>query len=161
MNAVRTQQSLEAVLTGEIQCTEQLLRSLESERTALAGRDMAALARSTEQKLEYTQRLEALEREREQLLSELGFCGNPADLGEWFGNLPQAAPGLHKLWQQILANTEACRTSNLANGGILEANRQHVEQALSILRGQIGSTSLYDPNGGTGHPLGQRELGKV
>ena len=36
-----------------------------------------------------------------------------------------------------------------------------VEQALSILRGQTGSTSLYDPNGGTAGPLGQRELGKV
>lgn len=161
MHAERTQQSLEAVLNQELECTESLLASLETERAALAGRDANALARSTEAKLAQIQRLESLEGQREHLLAALGFAGEPADLGSWLGNLPGTQRRLHGLWQRILANTEACRTANLTNGGILEANRQHVEQALSILRGQVGSTSVYASNGETASSLGQRDLGKV
>jgi len=161
MHAERTQQSLEAVLSEEVLCTEHLLKSLESERAALTRRDSNALGRSTEEKLAHVQKLETLERDRERLLSELGFTGDPEQLAEWLDHQPQAARGLRELWQQVLANTRACRTSNLTNGGILEASRQHVEQALAVLRGHTGSASTYDPNGATPSSLGQRELGKV
>jgi flagella synthesis protein FlgN len=156
MHAERMQHPLEVVLVQEVECTERLLKSLETERSALAGRDTAALARSTEEKLEHTQKLERLERERERLLAEMGFAGDLADLNKCFESLPGKTHSLRALWQQILANTEACRTSNLTNGGILEASRQHVEQALCILRGQSGAPSLYDPKGETAPYLGQR-----
>lgn len=152
---------LEAVLAQEVACTESLLKSLQTERSALAARDSALLARSTGEKLQHTEKLDALERERERLLAEMGFGSECPDLSKCFERLPSNAHTLHILWQQILANAEACRTSNLTNGGILEANRQHVEQALCILRGQAGSPSVYDPKGETAPHLGQRELGKV
>jgi len=161
MDAEGMQHRLEAVLTQEVECTKRLLKSLETERLALAQRDMTALTQSTEEKLKHTQQLETLERERERLLSETGFTGDGADLSEYFESPAGKTHRLHDLWQQILSNTEACRTSNLTNGGILEASRQHVEQALCILRGQAGSPSLYDPKGETAPHLGQRELGKV
>ncbi len=160
MPAEGTQHPLEAVLTQEVECTERLLESLQAERSALTHRDMAALAQSTEQKITHTEQLEALEQERESLVSELGFGGDAATLIRCFESLPCDA-SLRRLWQQILINMEACRSSNLTNGSILEAGRQHVEQALCILRGQSGSPSLYDPNGETTAQLGQRELGKV
>jgi len=161
MYAEGIQRSLEAVLTQEVECTERLLKSLETERSALAQRDMTALARSTEDKLAQTQQLEALEQERERLVASMGFTGKAADLSDCFAGLPGMTHNLLDLWQQVLANTEACRKHNLTNGGILEASRQHVEQALCILRGQAGSPSLYNPNGETAPHLGQRELGKV
>ena len=161
MHAEGMQHSLEAVLTQEVECTERLLESLETERSALAQRDITVLAQSTEEKLQRAQQLEALEQERQRLLAGMGFTGDVADLSKYFESLPGNTHRLRDLWQQILANTEACRTSNLTNGGILEASRQHVEQALCILRGQAGSPSLYDPNGETAPHLGQRELGKV
>ena len=161
MHAEGMQHALEAVLTQEVECTERLLKSLETERSALAQRDMTALARSTEDKVAQIQALETLERERERLLAEMGFTGKVTDLNEYFQALPGKTQRLRELWQQLLANTEACRKDNLTNGGILEASRQDVEQALCILRGQAGSPSLYDPNGETAPHLGQRELGKV
>jgi len=161
MHAEGMQYSLEAVLTQEVECTERLMKSLDAERSALANRDMTALARSTEDKLVQTQELEELEQQRERLLAGMGFTGKVTDLSEYFQTLPGKTHGLRELWQQVLANTEACRKDNLTNGGILEASRQHVEQALCILRGQAGSPSLYDPNGETASHLGQRELGKV
>mgnify|MGYP000007610944 FL=1 len=161
MHAERMPHALQAVLTQEVECTERLLESLETERSALAQRDMSALAGSTEQKLALTQRLETLEQDRERLLAGMGFSGQKSELSAYLATHTGATQGLRDLWAQVLANTEACRKANLANGGILEASRQHVERALCILRGQAGSPSLYDPNGATAPHLGQRELGKV
>ena len=161
MHAEGMPHALQAVLTQEVECTERLLESLETERSALVQRDMSALAGSTEQKLALTQRLETLEKEREQLLAGIGFTGQAPELSAYLATHAGATLRLRDLWQQVLANTEACRNANLTNGGILEVSRQHVEHALCILRGQAGSPSLYDPNGETAPHLGQRELGKV
>jgi flagella synthesis protein FlgN len=160
MHAEGKQRTLEAVFAEELECTSRLLASLNAERAALTKRDMAALPRIIETKLLNTQRLENLEKERERLLAEHGFDNDSAGLRQCFEHLPEG-PRLRQQWQQILASTEACRTSNLTNGGILEAGRHHVEQALAVLRGQSGTPALYDPKGEATANLGQRDLGKV
>ena len=160
MAATVAQQALEHLLIQEVQCTERLLACLNAERTALAQRDMDALEQTTGEKLQHTLELEQLDRQREDLLSQLGFATDAEGLRQCFKRLPQA-DNLKRLWQQILSNLDACRNGNLTNGGILEAGRQHVEQALSILRGQCGTPSLYKSGGDTTADLGRRELGKV
>jgi flagellar biosynthesis/type III secretory pathway chaperone len=135
---------------------------LHAERTALTKRDMSALEQTTQNKLKYTQKLEKLEQQREQLVAGLGFGSDAASLKCCFESLPQT-DALTRLWQQVLANVDACRDGNLTNGSILEAGRRHVEQALLILRGQgqAGSSSVYSSNGDRPANLSQRELGKV
>jgi len=160
MQAKKTQHPLETVLAQEAECTGHLLECLEAERSALGRRDLALLEKTTQGKLQYTRQLEQLEAQREALVSELGFRSGPDTLLDCFKSLPQADK-LIQLWKQVLDNTQACQTGNLTNGGILESSRQHVEQALSILRGQSGAPSLYDPKGDASANLGQRELGKV
>jgi len=160
MSAEGTQQSLQRVLTQEAQCSEHLLACLQAERRALAQRDMDALQNNTREKLQYTEQLEQLERQRETLVAELGFGTGSSELKHCFDSLAQRDQ-LQHLWQQVLNNIEACRDGNLTNGGILEAGRQHVERALCILRGQSGAPALYNPNGDTSADLGRRELGKV
>ncbi len=160
MQAERTQHPLEKILAQEALCTGRLLEYLEAERSALSRRDLELLEQTTRAKIQYTRQLEELEAQREALVRELGFASGPDTLLDCFKSLPQADK-LIQLWKQVLDNTQACQTGNLTNGGILESNRQHVEQALSILRGQSGTPSLYDPNGDTSANLGQLELGKV
>jgi len=160
MQAERTQQSLQDVLTREIQYTERLLVCLDAERTALTQRDLKALEKTTQDKIQHTRQLEQLDQQRQKLVSELGFTADADGLRRCFDSLPQADT-LKQLWQQILTNLEACQTSNLTNGGILESGRQHIEQGLRILRGQSATPSLYDPQGDTSADLGRRELGKV
>ncbi|MEA2078455.1 MAG: flagellar protein FlgN [Pseudomonadota bacterium] len=160
MQAERTQQSLEDALTREVQCTERLLACLEAERSALTQRDLQTLEKTTQDKIQHTQLLEQLDQQRQKLVSELGFATDAEGLRHCFNSLPRADTLKH-LWQQILSNIEACQTGNLTNGGILEAGRQHIEDALRILRGQSATPSLYDPNGDTAANLGQRDLGKV
>jgi len=160
MHAEGTQHPLEKILEQEIQCTGHLLECLEAERSALTRRDLDLLEKTTRGKIQYTRQLEELEQQRAALVTELGFVSGPDTLLDCFKSLPQADNLLH-LWKQVLDNTQACQAGNLTNGGILESGRQHVEQALSILRGQSGTPSLYDTTGGTSANLGQRELGKV
>jgi flagella synthesis protein FlgN len=161
MQAEGTRPTLESVLREEVRCTEGLLSCLETERSALTARDMNALQVSTGEKLDHTRRLEQLELQREALITQLGFDTDPDSLQRCFRSQPGAAK-LTQLWQQVLNNIEACQTCNLTNGGILESSRQHIEQALCILRGQTDNATLYNPAGGnTATDLGQRELGKV
>ncbi len=160
MNAEGTQQSLQDILVQEAQCSERLLTCLQAERRALSQRDMDALQQTTEEKLQLSQQLEQLEQQRENLVARLGFSNNRDSLEQCFNSLPQR-DSLKQSWQQVLDNIEACRDGNLTNGGILEVGRQHVEQALSILRGQSGGPALYSPSGNTEADLGRRELGKV
>jgi len=154
------QHPLETTLTQEVECTRQLLDCLEAERTALIARDMDTLEVTTRDKLDCSRKLEELEARRESLVQSLGFGNTPDSVRQCFKSLPCAGQ-LLRLWQQILDNIEACKAGNLANGGILESSRRHVEQALSILRGQTGAPAVYAPDGETRAALGQRELGKV
>lgn len=154
------QHPLETTLTQEVECTRQLLDCLESERAALVERDMEALETTTRKKFDCSKQLEQLETRRGTLIESLGFENTRDSLQRCFRTLPCADRLLH-MWAQILKNIESCQTSNLANGGILESGRQHVEQALGILRGQTGAPSVYAQDGEARASLGQRELGKV
>jgi len=151
---------LETTLTQEVECTRQLLDCLKSERAALIERNMEALETTTREKFDCSKQLEQLESRRASLIESLGFENTPDSVQRCFKSLPCAKQLLH-LWAQILENTESCQTGNLTNGGILESGRQHVEQALGILRGQTGAPAVYAQDGEARANLGQRELGKV
>ena len=151
---------LEITLSQEVECSRELLDCLESEQAALLKRDLESLEITTNRKFDCSQQLEQLEIRRDALIKSLGFENTPGKLPQCFTTLP-CAEQLSRLWAQLLENIEACQTRNLTNGGILEAGRQHVEQALGILRGQTGAPSVYAQDGEARANLGQRELGKV
>ncbi|MFZ0470579.1 MAG: flagellar export chaperone FlgN, partial [Thiogranum sp.] len=87
MAATVAQQALEHLLIQEVQCTERLLACLNAERTALAQRDMDALEQTTGEKLQHTLELEQLDRQREDLLSQLGFATDAEGLRQCFKRL--------------------------------------------------------------------------
>ncbi|TCK18876.1 flagellar biosynthesis/type III secretory pathway chaperone [Thiogranum longum] len=160
MHSEGNRHPLETTLAQEVECSRQLMGCLDSERSALIERDLDALETTTQQKLDCSQQLEQLETRRGSLVESLGFENTPDSLQRCFKTLP-CAERLSTLWQQVLGNIESCRATNLSNGSILESGRQHVEQALCILRGQTGAPSVYAQDGETRANLGQRELGKV
>ncbi|MCO6412036.1 MAG: flagellar protein FlgN [Thiogranum sp.] len=160
MQAERTQHELQSVLQQEAICSEQLLDTLDAERAALVNRDIDALEIAIQHKLKHSQQLDKLDRQRGNILSGLGFASDHDSIKRCFESLPNAGE-LTGLWQQVLDNVSKCQIGNLTNGGILEAGRQQVDQALRILRGQHGTPTLYNPLGETSADLGRRELGKV
>lgn len=160
MNTEQNTQALEQILRQQVTCSALLLECLKFERDALSKRDMDELEKFTNDKLEHTQVLEQLELKREGYLSERGYSNDVGGMQQCCRALPQSDL-LLALWDEIMGNIQACQASNMTNGGILELGRKHVEQALSILRGQNNTPSVYNTNGSTSPHLGQRELGKV
>ncbi len=160
MSPNEAQQSMQNLLEQEVQCTELLLEILATERTALTERDVAVLEATTNDKVNYYQKLEALASQRTQLVSELGFKTDRAGIEQCFQSLPETEQ-LVANWQRLAGNIDECRNSNLVNGSVLEAGRQQVEQALGILRGQGGIPGVYTPNGMASGNLGHRKLGEV
>lgn len=160
MHAQRMQQQLEAILERQAHCSTELLQCLESERQALTAHDTDALELITRDKTRHTQALDELDARREQMVTGLD-CGSGAEgmqrCLEMFGSESHLAD----LWDRIIGNIRACRDNNIANGGILELGRLHVEQALAILRGSTAGPPAYDAQGEVRSSLGQRELGQV
>ena len=103
MQTERTQQSLEDLLTREVQCSERLLVCLQAERSALTQRDLQALEKTTQDKIQHTRQLEQLDQQRQKLVSELGFAEDADSLRRCLDSLPRA-DALKHLWQQILTN---------------------------------------------------------
>ena len=133
---------------------EQLLGALEGEREALRAGDVDQIHAAVAQKQSCVVRLEGLEQERLQLCAAAGL---PADPG---ASLAATGAGLASSWQAYLALLERCRDANLVNARVTQVRRRHVEQALSILRGDDQhATAVYGPAGKTesasSHELGQ------
>lgn len=161
MSAERIQLQLESILEQQAHCSTELLQCLEAERTALTGRNSDALEQISRDKSRHTQTLEELETRRKQLVSGLDCdtdAGGMKRCVEKFGDGSRIA----SLWDRVMHNIRECRDNNIANGAVLEIGRQHVEQALSILRGNMAAgPAVYDAQGEAASTLGQRELGKV
>lgn len=160
MNTEHASPSLESILRQAAECSEQLVDCLEAERLALMKRDLEALGEAISDKTRLTAMLETLDAQRQQALGKLGYTADEPGLKACFASLP-ADSALPALWDRLMINIGKCRNSNIANGGVLESSRQHVEQALGILRGQHGTPTLYSAEGNTAPDLGRRELGKV
>ncbi|HHJ12828.1 MAG TPA: flagellar protein FlgN [Gammaproteobacteria bacterium] len=160
MNHEGNRHPLEITLSEQLDCSQQLLACLSSERNALLGRDTQALQNITREKLDCTRRLDMLEEQRDQAVRALGFRNTIEDIPRCLASLP-GARRLGALWRQLIENMEACRAANLANGAILEANRQQAEMALGILRGETATPAVYAADGDARAQFGQRELGKA
>jgi flagellar biosynthesis/type III secretory pathway chaperone len=160
MNAEGTQLQLETVLEQQARCSTELLQCLNAERKALAERNTDALEKISQDKSNHTQTLEQLETRRKQLVSALD-CGTDANGMQRCINKFGDQSRLASLWKRVIRNIGECRDSNIANGAVLEIGRQHVEQALTILRGESAGPMVYDAQGVSGPVLGQREFGKV
>ena len=152
--------TLEQILQHQLECTEHMIECLQKERAALVSRDLNTLEEAVNDKSRYAEVLEELDRGREHSIRMLGYKADIKGLQQCFNDLPNGAK-LSGLWDRMLTNLRACQDDNIANGGILEHSRQHVEQALGILRGQSGSPSVYSAQGNAAADLGQRELAKV
>lgn len=130
------------------------------ERENLVARNLDAVQETTQTKLQLFEQLETLENHRQHLLEASGLSPDTDGMARLCRRLP-AGEQLEDLWQQNLEQLKLCRETNLINGGILELGRIQAEQALAILRGQVGETRLYSAAGDTTRTLGHRELGKA
>lgn len=135
-------------LTGNLQRETSLLQRF----TAVLRDEAAALSPSplldslhaiSDQKIEFTKTLDALNDERNLLLAGLGFEPEYAGMEQ-----AQAAHvELRLTWSAVLEAALAARTQNDANGVLVHERIQETRQSLDALKAMQAATSVYDARG--------------
>lgn len=160
MNAM---QQLSTILQSEISNSTALASLLKQERDALKVSDVDKVSEITKLKQPYLLKLEQLARQREQLLSAVGFPAGKSGLEAFIANQEEAdATRMSTQVSRLREVAKTCREFNQINGGIINVNRQYLVRALSILRGRDPETGAYGPGGEyTSQVVRQPLIGRV
>lgn len=161
--SMNTADQITAILQAEFKLTSQLSEILQQEREALKSSDHQLITELTKQKQPMVLQLEQLGRQREAVLSSVGFPAGKSGLEAFIANQTAAdASRLNQVVEKLRVVARECRSRNSINGGVINVNRQHLIQALSILRGRDPQTSAYGPGGEyTSQVVRQPLLGRV
>ncbi len=140
-----------------VEAARRLLENLEREHEALIADDLDGFLRLTEDKKERISALETFDQQRLAALRQAGVGEDEAGMEALLAGDPRA----NTLWRQLLHILQSCQRLNEINGRIIQTRKRQVEQAMELLRGQLGSERLaYDRQGrvtvsNRGTPLGK------
>jgi len=156
-------QQLHNILQTEQATASQLLTMLKYERSALTKSDVDAMTELTAKKQPLVVSLEKLGRQREAVLQAEGFSAGKDGLAAFIANqTEQHSRVLNNMVDTLKITAKACREHNQVNGGIVNVNRQYLQQAMNILRGREMTPSAYGPGGEyTSQVVRQPLLGRV
>lgn len=156
-------QQLHNILQTEQTTASQLLVMLKQERSALTNSDVTAMTDLTAKKQPLVVALEKLGRQQAALLQAEGFSAGKEGLAAFIANqTEQHSRILNGMVEALKVTAKACREHNQVNGGIVNVNRQYLQQAMNILRGRDITPSAYGPGGEyTNQIVRQPLLGRV
>jgi flagella synthesis protein FlgN len=141
-------QRLDTLLTQAVREACLLESALERESNALAERDVEALNQVVAEKQQLVQTLERVTREQSELLRKAGFDTDAAGMSACLKSWDEEGL-MVPVWQRLQTVMGRCKRLNQINGGVVETQRQQVDQAIHILRGEDARTELYGPSGHT------------
>ena len=139
------------LLQQEVECTRNLMQSLEIENEALSEHRTSALEEIIQDKQESIQQLEIIGNKRMKLIES--FSDQTAANDPLFNS--STAPinnddsQLVGLWKELMLLAERCQKQNRINGSIVELGYKQSTYALDILRGTPSKSDLYDNTGQT------------
>ena len=162
--------ALNALLDREAAAGSALLASLESERSALTGFEVAALEAATREKERLAADFDRLDGERRALMERFGYGPSRADMNtliravedpRYTESSTRAGP-LATRWRRVVALVERARDDNKRNGLIVGLQSRRASQTLNVLRTGRPDELTY----GRGHSPGlaavaARALGRV
>ena len=159
MNNAVTSKKVLPLLQEIVNYLQQLLVALNNEHKALVDKDIASIQSISEEKIVLMEHLEDLNKERRNLLDNAGLDITSTGVGDFLqnSNSPRA-PQMKALWDEISNISKQCDKQNNINGIIIESNKRHTENALSILQGKQQNTELYSKKGESIKPSHQQTL---
>jgi len=126
----------------------QLLNALNKEHQSLSNGDIQSIESIAREKIILMEHLEDLNKERRILLEAAGLDLSSSGIEDFFlNNNSPRAPQMKTCWTEISNLTNQCEKQNNINGIIIENNRRHSENALSILQGKQQGTEYYSNKG--------------
>lgn len=161
--AMTSLQQLHNILQTEQTTASQLLAMLKYERSALTNSDVDAMTELTAKKQPLVVALEQLGRQQAALLQAEGFSAGREGLSAFIANqTEQHSRILNGMVDALKITAKDCREHNQINGGIVNVNRQYLQQAMNILRGRDITPNAYGPGGEyTSQVVRQPLLGRV
>ncbi len=152
---------LEIVRDG-MESARKLLSFLEQENTALRNNDLDGFLDLAQRKKAEIAVLEGIEQRRAALLHSIGLAGDERGMADFLIRHDNEHTDMRGHWQKFLGLLKACQRLNDTNGRMIHARQQQLQQALEILRGQLGSGELaYDQQGKTTKDITPTPLAKA
>jgi len=160
MIAEQAREQLVQTLMAEIEQTDRMVELLRQSHAIFSGRDAALIERTAAIIYTEVEKLQALERRREALVTGCGFSADKQGIEACLSAcLPDERP--RELWHRLLGLATQARSLNQINAGIVETSRRHAQKALNLIRGQVPGGELYSRGGLTRGYAGSRSLAKA
>lgn len=138
--------TLRAVFRAEIEGHRALLDVLKAEQEALRTAHPEAVALAASAKLRHISELEALARQRTELVISMGIALTATDIEP--GTLAEsAAAQLRGDWASLRAVAAEAQQANAFNGRLIARHQRHCETALSALLQAGGRSPVYGADG--------------
>ena len=140
---------LTALLKEENQAVRAFLDLLRQEQRILTSgiaAEMDTLPELTERKNAAAGTLEALARQRRDVLNTLGFPDDQTPLENWLAKQTASAKA-RSSWADTLSLAGEAREINRQNGELIAIRMQHNSRALETLQGAARGLNLYGPDG--------------
>ena len=126
----------------------QLLNALLNEYDALSTNNIKLIENIAKEKIILMEQLEDLDKEKKILLEKSGLDISSSSIEEFISKSSSPrAPIMKNIWEKISTLTKECEKQNNINGIVIESNKKHTENALSILQGKQQDTELYSEKG--------------
>lgn len=138
--------TLRAVFRAEIEGHRALLEVLKAEQEALRTANPEAVALAASAKLRHIGELEALARQRTELVLSMGIALTATGVEP--GTLPEAAVAqLRGDWADLRAVAAEAQRTNAFNGRLIVRHQRHCETALNALLQAGGRSTVYGADG--------------
>ena len=151
---------LHETLTATRECSQRLLDVLQEEDLALRSAEADDIDRITAAKQALILEMESHQRAQDSFLATQNLPPGPQSLERYLKTLPDHAPE-RAAWADLQALVSQCRIRNEINGSMLALSRNHVRQALDLLKGSPETGTLYDRNGEALPAAGTKPLAKA
>ena len=151
ISADNQRNKLVQLLQQEVECTRNLMQSLQIENEALSQHQTSTLEEVIQDKQESIKQLELISHRRVSLLKSLSTQDAANDSYFDRGDYPvnKNDTQLVSLWKELMLLAEQCQKQNRINGSIVELGYQQSTYALDILRGTPNKSDVYDNTGQT------------
>ena len=149
-----------SLINDTLAAAEALTAVLADERSALEAEERHALLAAVERKSSCIDKMRELDAHRAELCSAFGFADNNRpmdDLIDWC----DADGSIRSAWNRLLSIAADGASTNMTNGAIIRARRQHFESGLNMLRGITPGMDTYGHDGNAPGDFGHRALAEA
>lgn len=134
----------------------------ESEKSAIENHNVDDFKAVLLQKQSQLELISDNIKQRNELLTSLGFSADESGLNGFIESLPAPqAKVIRTSWEKLEQQLKQSIELNQRNELIVKRGQNNLSQLMTILQGHSPKTSLYDEKGGSGNYSAQNRLGKA